>query len=102
MIRGGTDKRNITVWEPGTVGGEYIKAYGHYHVGDLNEMERHIRRLLDDRGEARAMGQRARVRLNEFSTERCVTRFEEIVESATFGGGQARAAEPAFGGAGSR
>ena len=37
MIRGGSDKRNITVWEPGTVGGEYIKAYGHYHVGDLEE-----------------------------------------------------------------
>ena len=37
MIRGGSDKRNITVWEPGTIGGEYIKAYGHYHVGDLEE-----------------------------------------------------------------
>ncbi|MEN9649290.1 MAG: hypothetical protein RL094_257 [Candidatus Parcubacteria bacterium] len=37
MIRGGSDKKNITVWEPGTVGGEYIKAYGHYHVGDLDE-----------------------------------------------------------------
>ena len=38
MIRGGSDKRNITVWEPGTIGGEYIKAYGHYHVGDLEEV----------------------------------------------------------------
>jgi len=37
MIRGGTEKKNITVWETGTVGGEYIKTYGHYHVGDLNE-----------------------------------------------------------------
>lgn len=37
MIRGGKDKSNITVWEPGTVGGEYIKAYGHYHVGKLDE-----------------------------------------------------------------
>jgi len=37
MIRGGTNKRNITVWEPGTVDGEYIKAYGHYHIGDLEE-----------------------------------------------------------------
>jgi oxalate decarboxylase/phosphoglucose isomerase-like protein (cupin superfamily) len=37
MIRGGSDKKNITVWEPGTIGGEYIKAYGHYHVGDLSE-----------------------------------------------------------------
>ncbi len=37
MIRGGSDKRNITIWEPGTIGGEYIKAYGHYHVGDLEE-----------------------------------------------------------------
>lgn len=37
MIRGGTDKTNITVWETGTVGGEYIKTYGHYHVGKLDE-----------------------------------------------------------------
>ncbi len=37
MIRGGSEKENITVWEPGTVGGEYIKAYGHYHVGDIHE-----------------------------------------------------------------
>lgn len=37
MIRGGSEKRNITVWEAGTVGGEYIKTYGHYHVGDLDE-----------------------------------------------------------------
>lgn len=37
MIRGGTNKRNVTVWEPGTVGGEYIKTYGHYHIGNLEE-----------------------------------------------------------------
>lgn len=37
MIRGGSEKRNITVWEAGTVGDEYIKTYGHYHVGDLDE-----------------------------------------------------------------
>lgn len=37
MIRGGADKKNITVWETGTVGGEYIKTYGHYHVGQLQE-----------------------------------------------------------------
>lgn len=37
MIRGGKDKRNITVWETGTTGGEYIKTYGHYHIGDLDE-----------------------------------------------------------------
>ncbi len=37
MIRGGSDKSNITVWESGTIGGEYIKTYGHYHVGDLEE-----------------------------------------------------------------
>lgn len=37
MIRGGKDKTNITVWEAGTVGGEYIKTYGHYHVGKLDE-----------------------------------------------------------------
>lgn len=37
MIRGGVDQKNTTVWEPGTVSGEYIKTYGHYHVGDLSE-----------------------------------------------------------------
>lgn len=37
MIRGGKDQKNITVWEPGTVGGEYIKTYGHYHIGELDE-----------------------------------------------------------------
>lgn len=37
MIRGGVDQKNITVWEPGTVSGEYIKTYGHYHVGQLDE-----------------------------------------------------------------
>ncbi len=37
MIRGGIHKKNITVWETGTVGGEYIKAYGHYHIGNLEE-----------------------------------------------------------------
>jgi glucose-6-phosphate isomerase, archaeal len=37
MIRGGSNKKNITVWETGTVGGEYIKAYGHYHITDFLE-----------------------------------------------------------------
>jgi len=37
MIRGGKDQRNVTIWEPGTVAGEYIKTYGHYHVGNLDE-----------------------------------------------------------------
>lgn len=37
MIRGGIAQKNITVWEPGTVSGEYIKTYGHYHVGELSE-----------------------------------------------------------------
>ncbi len=37
MIRGGPKKRNITVLEAGTVGGEYIKTYGHYHIGALDE-----------------------------------------------------------------
>lgn len=37
MIRGGKDQKNITIWEPGTISGEYIKTYGHYHVGNLDE-----------------------------------------------------------------
>ncbi|MFH0955702.1 MAG: glucose-6-phosphate isomerase family protein [Candidatus Falkowbacteria bacterium] len=38
MIRGGAEQKNITVWEPGTISGEYIKTYGHYHVGELSEI----------------------------------------------------------------
>lgn len=37
MIRGGSDQKNTTIWEPGTISGEYIKTYGHYHVGNLSE-----------------------------------------------------------------
>lgn len=37
MIRGESRQKNITVWEPGTISGEYIKTYGHYHIGDLSE-----------------------------------------------------------------
>ena len=37
MIRGGSQQRNVTVWEPGMVGGEYIKTFGHYHLGNLEE-----------------------------------------------------------------
>lgn len=37
MVRGGSDQRNITIWEPGKIGGEYVKTYGHYHVGKLDE-----------------------------------------------------------------
>lgn len=38
MIRGGSEKGNITVWESGTVGEEYIKTYGHYHISDFIEI----------------------------------------------------------------
>jgi len=37
MIRGGVQQKNTTVWEPGTISTEYIKTYGHYHVGNLSE-----------------------------------------------------------------
>lgn len=37
MIRGGQEKGNITVWESGLAGREYIKTYGHYHVQDFTE-----------------------------------------------------------------
>lgn len=37
LVRGGVDLRNFTIWEPGKVGKEYIKTYGHYHVGDISE-----------------------------------------------------------------
>lgn len=38
MIRGGAEMQNITVMESGTVGGEYIKTYGHYHIDDFEEV----------------------------------------------------------------
>lgn len=37
MVRGDAEEHNITVWESGDVGGEYIKTLGHYHVGDIDE-----------------------------------------------------------------
>lgn len=37
MVRGGSNQRNITIWESGLNGKEYIKTYGHYHVGKLDE-----------------------------------------------------------------
>lgn len=37
MIRGGSDKKNLTVWQNGLVGEEYIKTYGHYHISDFLE-----------------------------------------------------------------
>lgn len=37
MIRGGEQQTNITIWEPGTISGEYVKTYGHYHVGKIDE-----------------------------------------------------------------
>lgn len=38
MIRGGIEKTNVTVWEPGNIGKEYIKTHGHYHIGNIGEM----------------------------------------------------------------
>ena len=37
MIRGGSERGNITIWQFGTAGDEYIKTYGHYHVSDFIE-----------------------------------------------------------------
>lgn len=37
MIRGGSKRKNITIWQSGLVGEEYIKTYGHYHVSDFLE-----------------------------------------------------------------
>jgi glucose-6-phosphate isomerase len=37
MIRGGSKKRNVTILETGTIASEYIKTYGHYHIGELDE-----------------------------------------------------------------
>lgn len=53
-----------------------------YKVGDLQAMEQHVRHLVDNPVEAVAMGRRARTRLAEFSVERSVRRFEEILSAA--------------------
>ncbi|MDO8486696.1 MAG: glucose-6-phosphate isomerase family protein [Candidatus Curtissbacteria bacterium] len=37
MTRGSVEWTNITIWNVGKVGEEYIKTYGHYHIGDLDE-----------------------------------------------------------------
>lgn len=37
MLRGGVDTGNVTIWERGVVGGEYIKSFGHYHTWDFQE-----------------------------------------------------------------
>jgi len=37
MIRGGSEKKNVTIWEPGRIGTEYIISFGHYHVLDFDE-----------------------------------------------------------------
>ena len=45
MIRGDMKNNrgnNITIWEPGMVGKEYIKTYGHYHIGKLDETYKFI------------------------------------------------------------
>lgn len=45
MIRGDMKNErgnNITIWEPGTVGREYVKTYGHYHIGNLDETYKFI------------------------------------------------------------
>lgn len=37
MVRGGKKKRNVTILETGTIGAEYVKTFGHYHKGELDE-----------------------------------------------------------------
>ncbi len=40
MLRGGPEKGNVTIWEPGRAGREYIKTLGHYHTWDFKETYR--------------------------------------------------------------
>lgn len=42
MLRGGPEKGNVTIWEPGRAGREYIKTLGHYHTWDFKETYRVI------------------------------------------------------------
>lgn len=40
MIGGAGKAPNITIWEHGCIDGEYIKTYGHYHRGELEDTYR--------------------------------------------------------------
>lgn len=42
MLRGGPQKGNVTIWEPGKAGREYVKTLGHYHTWDFRETYRII------------------------------------------------------------
>jgi glycosyltransferase involved in cell wall biosynthesis len=54
----------------------------YYEPGDLKAMERHLRRLIEDRDEARAIGARAQARMREFSVAAFVARFEDVLQKA--------------------
>ncbi len=69
MIRGGSQQRNVTVWEPGKVGGEYIKTFGHYHVGPLDETYEILEGqgfVLQERLEVNEAGEMVADRVAEF------------------------------------
>ena len=71
MIRGGSKKRNVTVWETGTIAGEYIKTYGHYHVGNLDETYWIVQ------GEGIALLQK-RVEENGVAQDDCIAEFKAV------------------------
>lgn len=72
MIRGGSAKQNITVWETGTVGGEYIKTLGHYHIGKLSETYWVIQ------GEGIVLLQKRKVNMNGLQIDDEIVEFKAI------------------------
>lgn len=72
MIRGGSEKTNITIWESGNVGGEYIKTYGHYHVGNIEEIYRIVG------GEGIVLLQQRKIDCNDISIDNEIEIFIAI------------------------
>jgi glycosyltransferase involved in cell wall biosynthesis len=53
----------------------------YYEPRNIDQLVRHLERLIDNKEEARAMGQRAMLRMREFSVQRFVHTFEQTLAS---------------------
>jgi glucose-6-phosphate isomerase len=76
MVRGGKEQKNVTILEPGTVGGEFIKTYGHYHIGNLDETYYFVQ------GEGIALLQKLATNQDGSLNPRIVEEFKVVIVSA--------------------
>jgi glucose-6-phosphate isomerase, archaeal len=72
MLRGGASVGNITILEPGTAGGEYVKTLGHYHPYDFSETYE----VLD--GEALMLLQKRKVNDEGTALSDCIEEFKVV------------------------